>query len=383
MALEQSRCTSSGVCQITIAYDPLNLSEHQIYTSNLGNISSIQNTNPQAETTPPITNRQRWESYTLNAQPRELPITLVTLGNTYLSNITPQLDRLILQTQDTETCNDAPPAVLIIQTEPDAQVNITINSVQFIIGTTTVITATEDEIMRVYTIDGLTVAISQGVTEIIAAGNRTDIALTGFIASHAPQPSVPDDGRVISRIPRTVFPYPMALNALSTTTQLEQIPQGNCIPNPTWIGEHVVLRGENLTRIASLYNLTTQEFQAGNCLENPNQLRPNQILRVPLLASPTPPVTATPPQPFVILTTPGALVNFTVDATSPIEVGSCTYLRWSIGNAEAVYLNDSLVNAIGASEVCPIVTTVYSMRVVHTDGTDITYTQAVLVDQEN
>lgn len=104
------------------------------------------------------------------------------------------------------------------------------------------------------------------------------------------------------------------------------------------------------------------------------------VSNVPVLPAPPVPPTATPvptatPQPTAVPTaTSVPSISFTADSTV-ITQGSCTTLRWSVENVQAVWVypagqpyNQYPVPGNGTQQVCPQTTTTYEMRVQLTDG---------------
>jgi LysM repeat protein len=53
-----------------------------------------------------------------------------------------------------------------------------------------------------------------------------------------------------------------------------------CTPPDDWY-EYTVVRGDNLSRIASLTNSTVDELIAANCLDDPNRIRVGDTILVP------------------------------------------------------------------------------------------------------
>lgn len=77
---------------------------------------------------------------------------------------------------------------------------------------------------------------------------------------------------------------------------------------------------------------------------------------------------------------PPVTINFWVD-NGTINAGQCTALHWDVQNVQAVYLNEQGVPGNGAQQVCPGVTTTYTLRVVRRDGGQ--ETRQVTVDVVN
>jgi hypothetical protein len=77
---------------------------------------------------------------------------------------------------------------------------------------------------------------------------------------------------------------------------------------------------------------------------------------------------------------PPPSISFTVDDPA-ISQGQCTTLRWSVANAQSVYLrdgpNENLVGPNGPVQICPAATNTYVLRVVGRDGRQ--YQQTIVV----
>ncbi len=83
--------------------------------------------------------------------------------------------------------------------------------------------------------------------------------------------------------------------------------------------------------------------------------------------TPTPVPTATPtPEPIPLS------INFNADLYL-LEKGACTKLHWEVKNAESVFLDNELVDALGARQVCPVQTTTYVLLVISASGEEEAY----------
>lgn len=369
------------VCLTAADYDPDALQQHTITQGTLDSLPERLNITETVG---------RWESYALFVAPEDsqLPVTLVTIGGVTLENITPALDVLTLETAPEPACTDAPAPALLVQSLPDTQANLTINGVQITVGAAAALTAAKDDVLTVYTLDGLSVVSAGGVTRVVRVGEQLTVPLDGLSASGAPVPAVRAGD--VDTLPADALPNPISTPSPVPQTRAEQIRSGNCTPEPSWTGEYAVQRGDSLARIAPVYGLTYKELQDGNCLLNPNRLRPGDVLRVP-----APPATAT-----AVRTQPPAATGAQVSSTLPpnatvivvpafsdsgtaltvddstISAGACTTLRWSVSAAQ-VYLDELPVSASGTRQVCPQITTVYTLRTVNPNNT---YTAAVFVE---
>lgn len=237
------------------------------------------------------------------------------------------------------------------------------------------------------TVDGTTFVDRNADTSIIAAlegttvisiGNNTrvlqpgaQITLTDFSTANlptAPQPYAIERARIapLNALPRAIIlPEPIgritdASPARGNTTPTEQ---SGCIPDEEWPFLYTVQRGDTLTRIAGMHDLTTAELWEGNCITDPNALQPGDILRVPInIAEGLPEIPA----------------RFYADREA-VPPGECATLYWQTENAEAVFLNMQPVDANATLEVCPSQTSDYILRVRFPDEVEATYTVRLLV----
>ncbi|MEM6281657.1 MAG: LysM domain-containing protein [Chloroflexota bacterium] len=398
-AIRREKCSpaDNSVCLLSAEYKPDDLNVNRIGNMNIGPLT--EDTELDTSTSPTLLDEGVvWRSYTISSNASgELPVTLVTLGHVDLSGITPALDALTLDTATTPDCANGPPTALLVQSERGTQANITVNGVIVTVGTTAVITAERGDEMTVRAIEGLSVVSANSVTRVVRAGEQSTVALRGLRASGEPAPATADDSDFVSQLPLTILPNRVSPGARAANPQLQEIQAGTCEVNTEWTGEHTVTRGESLSRIAPNYGLTYLELQIGNCLLNPSRLNVGQVLRVPAQAiTATPPVpqtastpadsTAIPAQATVIVVPAGSdatptatpLPPLTADRTD-ITAGECTSLRWRVSSAAEVYLDETVVSSSGSRQVCPELTTVYTLRIVFADGTQQTSTTAVFV----
>ncbi len=83
--------------------------------------------------------------------------------------------------------------------------------------------------------------------------------------------------------------------------------------------------------------------------------------------TPTPFVTPTPtPEPIP------ASINFNADQYL-LEEGECTTLHWQVENADEIFLDGELVEALGARNVCPETKTTYELLVISAAGEELAY----------
>ncbi len=82
---------------------------------------------------------------------------------------------------------------------------------------------------------------------------------------------------------------------------------------------------------------------------------------------PTPVATPTPtPEPISVS------INFNADQYL-LEEGECTTLHWQVENADEIFLDGELVDALGARQVCPETTTTYELLVTSAAGEEQAY----------
>lgn len=398
-ALDTLNCDLDGndVCAIAAEYVPDDPGANLIGTVPLGALADVTSLDSTDNTS--SGELVEWRAHRLRTSTDSgATLTLIATGSVLLGTITPALDALTLDTSTTPACTDAPPPVLMVQVTGGDEANLTVNGAQITVGTTAAITATPDDVMTIYALDGLSVVSAGGVTRVVRRGEQVTVPLAGLDVDGEPEPSVAVAGTLVGRLPLGVLPEPLTTTDLPEQAQAQQIQQGNCTPNPTWTGEYTVQRGESLAAIAPRFGLSYQQLQAGNCLQNPSRIRPGQSLRVPLQGTPPPPPSVTPPQSAVQAPAqPGSgqiPVNATVviipafsdvdsllrvDTTTPIQAGTCTTLRWDAPGATQAFLDGQVVPVQGAAQVCPSITTAYTLRVRFADGTEQQYNRAVVV----
>jgi hypothetical protein len=395
-AIRRNKCSNApnSVCMLAAEYNPAELNLNRIGSLTAGTLADTRELD-SSEQSDVIENGVIWRSYTLGASPDdELPVSLITLGNLTLTGISPELNALELDTSGEPNCENAPPNALLVQSQQGTQASVTVNGAIITVGTTAAITATRGNELTVRALEGLSVVSANGVTRIVRAGEISTVNLRGSAVNGEPSPAIATSETFIEQTYLNILPNPVTPNTRPANTQLQQIQNGNCIPNPLWTDEHTVERGESLARIAPQYGLTYLELQIGNCLQNPSRIGVGQVLRIPTEEVSAP---ATRPtiqgQPAVIGTEP--LISATI-AINPIvtrtptpaltadnteiNIGECTNLRWRVSSANDVFLDETPVTASGSRQVCPQLTTVYALRIVYANGTQETSTTAIFVN---
>jgi hypothetical protein len=164
-----------------------------------------------------------------------------------------------------------------------------------------------------------------------------------------------------------------SINVISPTPTVEVIPtQAPDCPRPDdWIEEYAVKSGDTLTTIASAIGESLIDLQTANCIDNPNNLQLGQILIVPQGAIPT----LVPVETF----TPSA-VFFRADNES-LTNGDCTTLRWDIQNIRELTLDELDVSGLPSQEVCPTITSTYTLLVNYFDDTKSEHQVTITVTQ--
>lgn len=382
-ALAQPAC-EGALCYVTVEFNPQSITENVLSRAAL----DIAQTNGlPVSFIPLLAESARWTRYTV----RGADFTLLLVGELALSGMTPTLDTplTLFSSGSTPACEGAPPPMLLIQAADGAQPTLTLNGVTLSPNGTIQVWRTTNT-LEIATLEGLTAVSAQGVTRIVRDGNATRVTLVTDAASEAPLPAEPVSRATITAQVLATLPRALTISTLPVEAQIEQLQQGGeCTPNPTWQGRYTVQRGDTLARIAPLYALNVAELQAANCITNPNRLSVGQILYVPAPAptatTDTAPLSASPTSAPVqtlapLVTAPAEdTAPIRTDAQAPLTAGACTQLYWNAPNAVSVFLDEQPVPLSGSQQVCPTVTTVYTLRTVNINGESSYYTAAVLI----
>ncbi len=329
-----------------------------------------------------IPNAEHWHSVTVYTQDS----VLMTLDGATLSGISTDLNNLELITDAaTASCDDAPTTGLLVQTTR-SEIVLMLNGARVTVSDTTLIRE-RDGALLIYALEGVTVVSADGVSRIVRDGEQTSMASSAD-GLEAPRPAIPFDAVLLSGLPLAGLPQP--IQPQPTIDPANPPTATPCSVRAGWTGTYTVQRGDTLVTIAPRFDLQTADLQTGNCIINPNRLQVGTVLRVPTQTTPTPdaPIlptlnTSTEAAPILptVSTPPSATPTpptFSIDEAE-IAPGACTMLRWSPANAVAVELDGEAVAVSGQQQVCPGVTTVYTLRVRYTDGTVETINRAVAV----
>lgn len=181
-------------------------------------------------------------------------------------------------------------------------------------------------------------------------------------------PYVLDDlqGVTLDRLQRKFDLVQPTATAIITPT-----PDIDCPRPEGWTGIYIVQAGDSLTSIANTANITLEDLQAVNCIENANSIQVGQILSVPANSIPA----TQPAQTF----TPSA-VFFRADRES-LNAGNCTILRWDVQNIRQLQLDNAVLIDETSREVCPDETTTYTLTVDYFDDRQTQHTVTIEVTE--
>jgi LysM repeat protein len=283
---------------------------------------------------------------------------------------------------------------VLMQTPPDAQSVLTLpDGTLTVHGTVFVQQNPQAQVLTIMTLEGTAVLGARQVTRILAAGSQVIVSLdeNGRITNLSNQPLPIDtrllDGISLAKLPRPIsipepiapppgYTPPPARPGTDTPIDATQLASGTAIPRATvcsprddWRQTYTIRSGDTLSRIGATYGMSAADIQSGNCLVNPNRLRPGDEIRVP----PLPTVT-----PFAAATFTPSAVAFRADRGT-ISPGDCTIIRWDVFNISAVFFEEEVTTGNNLRQVCPSATTIYALRVVYPDGTQTTHQVQVTV----
>lgn len=253
----------------------------------------------------------------------------------------------------------------------------------------TIYTSWKAEELVVAVIEGTAVFSATASTRLIPPGGQIIIEFTpdGIVFSDP----VPYDIGLIRRLPFTLFarkveapapiapppgytppptstgtPLPLSTASSPIDTQAPTLTTA-CAPNPDWIDQYPVQRGDTLSSIAARFGLSIEALRAGNCISDANRLSVGQILMVPVVR----PTLTEPPATF----TPSA-VAFRADQ-GILTPGQCTIIRWDVLNVSSVSFEGEVTTGQNSRQVCPTQTTTYTLQVSYPDGTQSSHTLTI------
>jgi len=265
---------------------------------------------------------------------------------------------------DTITCLEANGTTLLQTT---GQTTLTISAVTLTFNGTLLVDPNNNTLAA---LEGTASVSAGGVNRLLRPG--TQVILADFSQDVPPSSLAPyaiERARIaaINALPRPItLPQPLTLNTAESPPlpgTVAATAVSGCEPDEEWPFLYTVQRGDTLTRIAGMHDLTLTELQTGNCITDPNSLQPGEVLRVPTdLTEGLPEIPA----------------RFYADRES-VPPGECATLYWQTENAAAVFLNMQPVDGNATVEVCPSQTSEYVLRVRFEDEVEATYTVRLLV----
>ncbi len=253
----------------------------------------------------------------------------------------------------------------LIQTGLNQQSQIFIDTLELTIQGTTYIQPSDNTLM---------IAVLEGTTLIGKQNSITTLYENQEITINEDmslsEPTAYDSDAIVA-LP--INELARSVDIILPTPTIELIPTDapECPRPADWIDEYTVKSGDTLTTIAQAIGESLTDLQTANCIDNPNSLRVGQILIVPQGAMPTPQLAQT--------FTPSA-VFFRTDNES-ITRGDCTMLRWDIQNIRTLMLDSVDVTGQTGAEICPTVTSTYTLTVSYFDDTQSEHFVTVTVNQ--
>jgi LysM repeat protein len=282
----------------------------------------------------------------------------------------------------------------LLQTAPDAQAKITLANGTLTVRGTVLIQRDDDALtLTVMTLEGVGIVGARGITRIVQPGSQIIVSLdeAQTITNLSGVP-LPLDERILGNVvfnalprvitpPAAIAPPPGFTPPPTSTYTPSPIPptvfaRGTlpptvlpsptiCAPRADWGGTHRIVSGDRLANIAASYGLSVDDLALGNCLTDPDRIRVGDVLVVPgdvLTATPEGAPSLTP-----------SVVFFRADRAN-LAAGDCTVLRWDVYNISAVFIQEAgtgfeeQTTGSNIKQVCPVSTTLYTLRVVYPDG---------------
>ena len=237
----------------------------------------------------------------------------------------------------------------------------------------TIYWSTDANQMTIAALENVAIISVSGVTRIVQPGGQIEIPLAENTLSAIAEPTLPEPYAInalwnapLDQLPRIItLPDPIVVESPVTAQPglILTIDIPSCPPPPEdWTGTYTIQRGDTLTRIASTHDITVDELQNANCLQNPNRIAPGDVLLVPV----------------TIQAGASTLVTFSVQNDS-LASGECTIITWQAEDARLVAFEGEAVSRSDSREVCPQVTTTYTLIVTLENGEQIEYPLVVSV----
>ncbi len=288
--------------------------------------------------------------------------------NPYITLMT--CTEVVARTSSAITCRPIKNNTVLVQA--DSQHVLQFNGPSVTFDSTILLEADPGTSLIVAVLDGTAVISSGGISRVVNAGLEVLLPLDeGLSSTFAPfEPDNYSQARVqaapLNELPRTIaINTPIPSSTPSTTPSPTEVVPTICPRPDVWTATHTIQRGDNLTVIANLYDVTISELQQFNCIANPNRLRPGDVLFVPGEAAATATPQALPPA-------------FWVD-NNRLLPANCTTIHWLAEGARLVYFQNEPAARSADLEICPIETITYTLSVVQEDGEQLEYSILVTV----
>lgn len=233
-------------------------------------------------------------------------------------------------------CAAAPPSLLLVQGPERVQVSFEVNGANVQIASTVLFYQTDEDTLRLATLDG---EATVGDGQVIPQGFAANASLN-------------DDGEVEEWDETEPIPQ----DELERLRGLELL---NNEQNP--LLNYPVDVPDDETRITPTVAPTIAATR------RPVTAAPRASATPTIIPSPVPEPTGVP------------FVNFFAD-NSRIRITECTFVRWETGNIDSVFFEGEPTVGVSERQVCPRQTTTYGLLVRFRDGTEQRYTVTVEVD---
>lgn len=356
---------------------------------------------------------QDWGIALIKAQanlPDTLPgqnVLIMLIGDTEVSNMTPDLQAVTFRTGVGRTeCTAVPPSAVLVQSPEGTLVTMNINGADITMGSTLLFTAEAENDLTVGVLEGSGLIEVDGSTSYLPSGQQVDLPLggeNGLEVIGVPSEPEPIPVEQFINVPIELLDHPITLPASPTTepaasteepqitlttapsaTSTQPAASAACAVRTDWAATYTVRRGDTLFSLSQRAGLSLSEFQLGNCIANTNQIEIGQVLRAPrLLETETPTPTISTPTtttvPTVVTPTPSLTPEaqvFTADQTV-LSQGQCTVLRWNVAESAQVFLDDEQMPNTTVQEVCPQQSTTYTLTVIFPNAEPINYTVTI------
>lgn len=274
---------------------------------------------------------------------------------------------VLAKSDSSATCRPIETNSLLLQSTSDQQMTLVMDGIHITFDSTLYIQADPGKELTLVSLVGTAVVSSGGITRIVAEGYEVVIPLDeGLRSTFAPLETLPFDYAQLEDAPLDELTQPVSIGSpppedtpVPTPTEI-----GECERPDDWSQEYIIQRGDNLTRIANLHQISVSDLQTYNCLSNPNRIRPGDVLFVFASSTPTP----VPDE-----------VTFTTD-TETLAAGECATVIWQTSGARLVSFQGSPVARQFTANVCPPTTTTYTLIVLFENGDQREYTLTITVE---